>query len=186
MLTPVGVGGRPRSPGRRGRGAWLPRLLLVALLLAAVAAGTWWWYLGSSEPEVAARPTPSCPAPSPTPTVLPPSEVTVNVYNATDRRGLAARVARQLRQRGFAVRRVDNDPTGRTVTGLAEVRSGPGGEDAARTVIAHVGGGVGVPDQRDRRRVDLALGPEFRRLEPTAAAAEALRPTPQPRPTGCR
>jgi hypothetical protein len=116
---------------------------------------------------------------------VPAAEVKVNVYNATDRRGLAARVAGQLEQRGFRIRKVDNDPAERQVTGAAEVRHSDHGADAARTVAAQVAGVVVVPDQRPGASVDLVLGAGFTGLVPTAEAAAALTPTPEPRPAGC-
>jgi hypothetical protein len=117
--------------------------------------------------------------------VVPPRAVTVNVYNATERRGLAGTVATQLRTRGFHVGKVDNDPLERTVTGAAEVRSSTVGADAARTVAAQVGTVVAVPDQRKDATVDLVLGVGFHALQPPAAAAAALSPSPQPVPAGC-
>ena len=96
-----------------------------------------------------------------------PRAITVNVYNATKRRGLAGTVATELRKRGFRVGKVDNDPLERRVTGLAEVRNSTQGADAARTVTAQVGTVVAVPDQRKDATVDLVLGRGF----PRAAAA---------------
>jgi hypothetical protein len=120
--------------------------------------------------------------------------VKVNVYNATDKRGLASQVATQLRRRGFVVKKVDNDPPGRTVTGAAEVRSSALGAGAARTVTAQVApaGQVGaapavtaVPDQRKDATVDLVIGAAWHGLRPPADAAAALSPTPHPVPSGC-
>ena len=121
-------------------------------------------------------------------------DVRVNVYNATDRRGLASQVATLLRKRGFRVGTVDNDPLKRTVTGAAEVRSSRLGTAAARTVTAQLApaGQVGaapevtaVPDQRADASVDLVLGAAWHGLRPPADAAAALSPTPQPVPSGC-
>jgi hypothetical protein len=111
--------------------------------------------------------------------------VKVNVYNATDQRGLASRVAAELKRRGFHVGTVDNDPLKRQVTGAAEVRSSTAGAGAARTVSAQVGTVVAVPDQRTNASVDLVLGAAFVRLQPVPAAAAALSPSPQPVPSGC-
>jgi hypothetical protein len=192
MFTPLGAGGK--RPVRRGaRKSRTGVLLVVLLVVLALAAGVWWWQRPGDD-TVAAAPRPSCPAPSPAPTVVPVSAVKVNVYNATDRRGLASSVAAQLRKRGFTVRTVDNDPLKRTVTGAAEVRSSALGRDAARTVTAQVApaGQVGaaaevtaVPDQRKDASVDLVLGAAWKGLRPPADAAAAMSPTPEPRPSGC-
>ena len=94
----------------------------------------------------------------------------MNVYNATDQRGLASRVAAELKRRGFHVGKVDNDPLKRQVTGAAEVRSSTAGAGAARTVSAQVGTVVAVPDQRTER-----LGRPGARGGVRAAAAGAGR-----------
>ena len=107
------------------------------------------------------------------------------MYNATDRRGLAGRVAGELKKRGFRVGKIDNDPERRTVTGPAEVRSSSAGVDAARTVASQVGDVVHVPDRRPDASVDLVLGAGFTGLRPPADAAAALSPSPQPVPPGC-
>lgn len=183
MLTPRGQGARP---ARRGAGAGRRvAIVAAALVVLAVLGVTAWQLQAGSEDDVRAQPTPTCPTPGPAPTVVPAGMVKVNVYNATDRRGLAARVAAELKKRGFRVRQVDNDPAERTVTGAAEVRHSTAGADAARTVAAQVGDVVSVPDQRPDASVDLVLGAAFVRLLAPAEAAAALSPSPEPVPSGC-
>lgn len=184
MLTPLGKGGRQtvrrgERPSRRGA-------VLLAVLLTAALAGTAWWVAHRDMSDsAAATPRRTCPAPSTPPPVVAPTAVRVNVYNATDKRGLASRVAAEMKRRGFHVGKVDNDPLKRQVTGAAEVRSSTAGAGAARTVSAQVGTVVAVPDQRTNASVDLVLGAAFVRLQPVPAAAAALRPSPQPVPSGC-
>lgn len=184
MLTPLGKGGRQTvrrgdRPSRRGA-------VLLAVLLTAALAGTAWW-VAHRDPSgtTAATARRTCPAPSTPPPVVAATAVRVNVYNATDKRGLASRVAAELKRRGFHVGKVDNDPLNRQVTGAAEVRSSTAGAGAARTVSAQVGTVVAVPDQRPNASVDLVLGAAFVRLQPVPAAAAALKPSPQPVPSGC-
>jgi hypothetical protein len=117
--------------------------------------------------------------------VVAPGAIRVNVFNATEQRGLATRVATELTRRGFRVGKVDNDPLERQVTGAAEVRNSASGAAAARTVSAQVGQVVAVPDRRPNASVDLVLGAAFRTLQPVAAAAAALSVTPAPAPSGC-
>jgi hypothetical protein len=182
MLNPLSK--RDLAPSRRGgrrrTGGWL---LLLVVVLAGAGVGAW-RYLGSADDTVA-TPRVSCPPTKPSPTVVAPAQVKVNVYNATQRRGLASAVATELRKRGFKVGKVANDPLKRTVTGLAEVRASTTGADAARTVVAHVGQVVLVPDQRKDASIDLVLGATFKALVPPKAAAAAVTPTPTPRPKGC-
>jgi hypothetical protein len=184
MLTPLGKGGRQTvrrgdRPSRRGA------VLLAVLLTAALAGTAWWVSHRDTSDSAAATPRRTCPTPSPPPPVVAPTAVRVNVYNATDKRGLASRVAAEMKRRGFHVGKVDNDPLKRQVTGAAEVRSSTAGAGAARTVSAQVGAVVAVPDQRTNASVDLVLGAAFVRLQPVPAAAAALTPSPQPVPSGC-
>ena len=184
MLNPLG--NRDLSPSKRNGSSKGNRLLavLLVLLLAGTAFATW-RYLDLGAADDVATPRVSCPPTQPPPTVVPPAKVKVNVYNATERRGLASAVAAQLKKRGFKVVKVSNDPLKRKVTGLAEVRSSTAGTDAARTVVAQVGQVVLVPDQRKDASVDLVLGATFKKLVPPKAAAAAITPTPSPRPAGC-
>lgn len=161
---------------------------MLAVLTALAVAGTSWlaWSTSAERREAPkAVATPSCPTPSPPPTLVPEKQITVNVYNATDRQGLATTVAGRLAKRGFRIGKVDNDPLGRTVTGPAEVRHGPRGADAARTVAAQVERAVAVPDQRGGLRVDLVLGEGFVRLQAREAAATALLLPSASTPAGC-
>jgi hypothetical protein len=193
MFTPPGVGGR--RPVRRGARRSRPGALLLAVAVtAALIAGAWWWQSRPTQAVFTHGPEVICPSPSPTPAVVPAKAVKVNVYNATEKRGLASKVAGQLRRRGFTVKKIDNDPLDRTVTGAAEVRSSALGAGAARTVTAQVApaGQVGaapavtaVPDQRKDATVDLVVGAAWNGLRPPADAAAALSPTPQPAPSGC-
>jgi hypothetical protein len=90
-----------------------------------------------------------------------------------------------LRKRGFVVAKIENDPTGRKVTGIAEVRANPANSAVVRTVGAQVASFAAVRDARKDASVDLVLGPAFRTLRTPTAAAAALKPTPAPRPSGC-
>lgn len=183
MFTPPGVGGRTRKRRRVS-----PLRVGVALVtLAAVAGASWlaWSASADGDRRSDTRATPSCPTPSPAPAAVPAGQIKVNVYNATDRRGLAARVAGELKRRGFRIGKVDNDPLGRTVTAAAEVRHSSAGARAARTVTAQVGDVVAVPDERQNATVDLVLGAGFVRLQAPQQVAAALSPTPAPAPSGC-
>jgi LytR cell envelope-related transcriptional attenuator len=184
MLNPLGK--RDLAPSRRGghRTSRGLLLLLMVVMLAGAAAGAWLYLELGADDDVAA-PRASCPPTAAPPTVVAPAQVRVNVYNATQRRGLASAVAAELKKRGFTVGKVTNDPLKRSVTGLAEVRASTAGADASRTVVAQVGQVVLVPDQRTDASVDLVLGATFKALVPPAAAAAAVTPTPSPRPPGC-
>lgn len=180
MLTPRG----DRPPSGRSSGGATGRVvgLVVTLVLLAVVGFGAWWFLVKPPP---AKDTGS---PCPTPSVVTPKAVAapapravrVNVYNSTTRSGLAARVAALLRARGFVVVKVANDPLHRHVTGVAELRHSDRGAAPARTVAAHVGAVVDVPDTRKDATVDVVVGSGFVALRTPAQAAVALKATPKP------
>ena len=168
MLTPTGMGGRPRQRRRhRRRGRALGSLLALALL-GGGGYGAWQsgWLdpatelagMGTKVSAAACTPAPALPELPPAP---PPSAVTINVFNDTGRMGLAAEVATQLRTRGFVVAQVSNDPLARTIAGTAELRHSPTGQEAARTVAAQVQDATVAPDQRADASVDLVMGAGF-------------------------
>jgi LytR cell envelope-related transcriptional attenuator len=189
MLTPPGVGGR-RKVRRRGSSRHQGRTIVVLLIVVtAIAAGLAWWLQDDTKTTTTTATVvtkrPSCPPRQSAPAVVAAHDVHVNVYNATKRHGLASEVATQLRQRGFVIGKVENDPAGHTVTGIAEVRATASDAAPARTVGAQVASYVVVPDQRKDASVDLVLGAAFRSLRTTSAASAAMSPTPSPRPSGC-
>jgi hypothetical protein len=189
MLTPTGMGGRARQRRQHpGHGRALKGLLAFALLGGGGYAA---WQTGWLDPVAALAgagaevSTATCirPAASPTlPPALPPSEVTVNVFNATGRMGLAAEVASELRARGFVVAAVSNDPLTRTVQGAAELRHSTPGDAAARTVAAQVQGAIVAPDQRSDASVDLVMGTAYLGMVTPEEALVRLNPPPPPAP----
>lgn len=115
-----------------------------------------------------------------------PSQVTTNVYNATDRTGLAATTAEELQKRGFVIGTIDNDPLSKTVTVSAEIRHGPSGESAARLMSFYFPGSILVNDNRKDATIDTVIGSAF-----TAVAAQSqvdaaiAAPSPSPSGPGC-
>jgi hypothetical protein len=97
-----------------------------------------------------------------------PRRVQVNVYNATQRKGLARSVAIQLRYRGYVIHDVANDPQQEQVLGTAVIRFGVQGEPAAKLLATQVPQ-VGLnDDERSGPVIDLVLGEEFSNLAPLA------------------
>jgi hypothetical protein len=105
-------------------------------------------------------------------------QVTVNVYNATKRNGLAASTAKSLKERGFVIGTTSNDPAKKAIAAPAEVRFGPAGEKAAALVIALVTGALPVKDSRADGSVDLVLGDGFTTLVPASTATSSPGATP--------
>ncbi len=119
--------------------------------------------------------------------VLPkPAKVTLNVYNATATSGLASKTANELEDRGFPVGKVANDPVGRPIPGVAEIRYGPKGAQNAQLVLLYVPGAELVELDRKGRNVDLAMGTGFTGLAPQPEVAAALAaPSPVASGPGC-
>lgn len=158
------------------------RTAITMLVLAAFVAFAGWfaWNTitdpGSANtgdgPTLAPTCIPAVPTNAPA-----PADIRLNVYNATDRNGLASSAAREMRTRGFAILDVANDPLNKTVTGTAEVRGGAGSEAAAGVVAAQVPGAVFVLDTRTDGTVDLVVGDAFEALAPAGVP-------PAPAPSG--
>ena len=108
---------------------------------------------------------------------LAPGQVTVNVYNATTRAGLAADTAKLVKARGYVVGTIANDLQNKTIAGPAEIRFGPNGAAAGALVQTLVAGSVPVTDARADASVDLVLGKTFGALTP-APKTPAPSPTP--------
>lgn len=120
-------------------------------------------------------PDPTCAAVAPTEAPA-PEEIGLNVYNATDRSGLAQRAAGAMRERGFAILDVANDPTARTVVHVAEVRASTMETPGVELVMAHFPGAVFFGDERTEESIDLVLGPEFAGVAPEPSPGAVATP----------
>lgn len=165
------------SGASRARRARRRRALITLGVVALMLFFAFWYaysyYQGSDRAKAA--PSPRCTATS---TARTPAQVTVNVYNATDRTGLAAKTAAEVRKRGFKVSTVSNDPLQKDVKLPAEVRYGPTGRESAKLVLTLVKGAKAVKDSRTDSSVDLVLGAKFTALTaaPKKPATSASTP----------
>lgn len=154
-----------RQQKRRPR--WLMAVLIgVAVLVAigiifaivSVVRG------GASDDSSAAS---SDPSPCVTTMITPadslpaPSDVRVNVYNATGTAGLAGKTAKELGARSFKVVKVANDPRNKKIAGIAQIRYGTKGEASAQVLLFQAPGAELVNDGRKGKSVDLAMGEAF-------------------------
>lgn len=167
---------------RRRRRRAAVTLTFVALLMLgtfAYAAAYFQGWVGDRVPKPVASP--ACQVVTPA-QALKPSAVTINVYNATNRTGLAASVAKLLRTQGFKVGKVANDPLGKPIAGVGEVRHGQTGAAGATLAATRLSGVKVVPDKRTDNTVDLVLGNKFTALlaPPKVAPSKATKPTPSP------
>ncbi|MGW1490595.1 LytR C-terminal domain-containing protein [Streptomyces sp. NBC_00191] len=202
MLTPPGMGGkyritgdkypRMRRPRKRGR-------IVVVALAAVVALGLAGWgtlqlidvFTGDDGKTASAARTKDCKsAPKPSaapPLALKPGQITVNVYNATPRGGLAKAAADELKKRGFAIGKVGNAPVAydKKVPGTAILLGGSEAQQGAFRVLAtQLKSSRPQTDTRRTADVDLILGTAFKTLDTKkdadAALATLARPAPAP------
>lgn len=159
-------------------------MLAVALVAAAmwgnVVPSPFSRPFSSPAPTEAARSSVPCPPADALP--APYSEITANVYNATDETGLAARTASGLAQYGVVISQESN--YGGDLEGVANIVSGPRGLQAAYTVAQIVPGSTVTLDGREDATIDVVLGGSF--SEVPAPEETAIDPEqPLPPPPGC-
>ncbi|MFF9085642.1 LytR C-terminal domain-containing protein [Streptomyces sp. NPDC014991] len=193
MLTPPGMGGRYRITGDTYPRMRPPRrrvrLVAVVVASAAVLGLTGWGTLqlidvfsGGRKP--AAGSAADCrlkaaAAPAARVEALPaPSRITVNVYNATQRSGLAKDTADQLRKRGFRIGAVGNAPErfDKKVKGTGLLLGPATARDTSLRVLGTQLGGADLRTEAGRKGadLDLVIGDAFKGLTRQASAARAL------------
>lgn len=168
------------------------RALVTILVIVLALFYAFWYaysYIRDEKPSAVDTPaTPTCQTIAPTtrgtgaatPDVA-RSKVRVNVYNATNRNGLAGGVAKELTSRGFVVAKVANDPLKKKITGVGELRHGADGAANAGLLALLTPGATDVVDTRKDATVDLVLGDAWKELGPeptTATPTSTLPPCP--------
>ncbi|MEV4333786.1 LytR C-terminal domain-containing protein [Streptomyces sp. NPDC049597] len=199
MLTPPGMGGKYRITGdkyprmRRPRNR---RRIVFAVVAVAVALGLAGWgtmqlvdaFTGGGGKKSTATAKRTC-EPVPTVSAAPPPpqprQVTVNVYNATPRSGLAKAAADELKKRGFTIGKVGNATPeyDKKVPGTAVLLGGPTAHEGSFRVLGTQL--VGTQLKTDARRtadIDLIIGTAYKALEPKKNADAALAAMAQPAP----
>ena len=162
-------------------------VLLAALALAGLGAAA--IFTGSLSLPFFARdfakvPTPTAsqdPYPCPPAGALPvaANQITVKVFNATTRVGLAGATGAALTERGFIVASAENATA--TYDGTARIIFGVTGVAQAYTLAAHIDGAVLVLDPRADASLDVA-GRRVRRAQ--APRHHCSRPGRTPRGSG--
>ncbi|MFD7631203.1 LytR C-terminal domain-containing protein [Streptomyces sp. NPDC059851] len=213
MLTPPGMGGKYRvtgtayprlsRPRRRRRIVFtvLGAVLGLALLgygslqlihvfrgdgdqgqRGTTAAGN----CPSAKPGTGAAPAAAASAGTAPTVVLPkPGDITVNVYNATQRAGLAKAVGDELKKRGFTVGQVGNAPADfdKKVPGTGILLGSAKTDKTVYSVLGtQIEGDTLQNDAREGADVDLILGDAFTQLSPPEAADKELALLANPRP----
>ncbi|MFF3713271.1 LytR C-terminal domain-containing protein [Streptomyces phaeochromogenes] len=203
MLTPPGMGGQYKITGdkyprmRRNRGR---RRIALAVVASVAALGLIGWgtlqlidvFTGGGDEASAAGPAADCtasPSPSPSPVkALPkPAQITVNVFNATPRGGLAKDTADELKKRGFKIGDVGNATKtyDKKVKGAGIVLGAKAASDAALPVLATqlTGAELKTDTRAKPAEVDLILGTAFKSLTKKEDADKALTTLAKPAPT---
>ncbi|MEU6928102.1 LytR C-terminal domain-containing protein [Streptomyces sp. NPDC046385] len=194
MLTPPGMGGKYRITGdvypRMRRPHRRRRIILTAAAGALVLGAAGWGTLqlvevftgGDGKTTTAAGKQADCKpvakASAQPATALPkPGQITVNVYNATPRAGLAKTTADELKKRGFAIGKVGNAPApyDKKVPGSGILLGAPAATKGSFSVLGtQLKGATTKVDARTTADVDLIIGTAFKNLDPKAAADAAL------------
>ncbi|MEV0774471.1 LytR C-terminal domain-containing protein [Streptomyces sp. NPDC050433] len=204
MLTPPGMGGKYRITGAKYPRMRRPRnrgRIVFAATASVVALGLVGWgtvqlidvftaddgtkqktATASSAHKPDCKPSPSAAAVK---TLPKPTQIRVNVYNATPRAGLAKTTADELKKRGFLIGKVGNAPAefDKKIPGTGILLGAP---DAAAGSFKVLGAQLtGTKPQHDARKtkdVDLLLGTAFKNLNMQKDADRTLaslaRPTP--------
>ncbi|GAA0386973.1 LytR C-terminal domain-containing protein [Streptomyces luteireticuli] len=194
MLTPPGMGGKYRVTGRRFphmRRPRSPRRIALAAVAAVAVLGLGGWgtlqlvdaFSGGGGSPQAARKNGDCGRAAhddhtdaraaghaaPREQLPRPADITVNVYNATPRSGLAKTTADELKQRGFRIGKVGNAPApyDKNVNGTALLLGAPDDTDTAMRVLQEQVEGAEVKaDVRKSEEIDLIIGAGFKELAP--------------------
>ena len=160
---------------RRRRSLVVLAVVLLGLFFA------FWYALSYYRADSTARAGPPPATCSPyDPKAVTPESTKVNVYNASNRNGLAGSVSKSLAERGFVIGKVANDPSKRKAPTVAEIRHGKAGAAQAKLLRTSLPKGTTiVVDKRKGTGVDVALGAKFTNLAPVPTAS-ALPMCPAP------
>ncbi|MGA4849890.1 LytR C-terminal domain-containing protein [Streptomyces sp. G5(2025)] len=129
------------------------------------------------------------PAPLPKSLLKPlpkPAQITVNVFNATPRGGLAKNTADELKKRGFTIGEVGNATKqyDKKVKGTGILLGARTAADTALPVLGtQLAGAEHRTDGRTGGEIDLILGTQFKELAKKEDADKALAELTKPKPT---
>ncbi|MFE1175838.1 LytR C-terminal domain-containing protein [Streptomyces sp. NPDC058773] len=206
MLTPPGMGGRKyRITGDRYPRMRRPRhrrRIVLTIVAAACALGLAGWgtlqlidvFGGRSGTAHAAEGKKKCPdgakadaarAKAAARKLPAPGTLTVNVFNATPRSGLAKRTADELKKRGFKIGKVGNAPAAydKKIKGAGILLGPDAAVDGPLKVLAtQLTGAEQKTDGRKGAELDLVIGDAFKALAPQQQAAKSLSLLTHPSP----
>ncbi|MGC5628155.1 LytR C-terminal domain-containing protein [Georgenia sp. Z1344] len=171
-------------------------LVAVLLLIALVAAAIWAQILPSpfdrefsADPESGSDGTGTsesaqvCPPPGSTPRPL--DEITANVFNATDRGGLAGTTAQQLTATGIVVNQQGNW-AGSPLTGAVRIIAGAPGVVPAYSVARLFPSAEVTMDDRTDESIDIVLGEAYDAMLPPEEVSALDQSQPLAAPEDCQ
>jgi LytR cell envelope-related transcriptional attenuator len=105
-----------------------------------------------------------------------PQDVKINVYNATDKPGLATEVRTDFENRKFKIEKHGNDPANKRVAEVAVLRYGPKAVGAAWLLRAYFlnEATTEFDAKRADNVVDVVIGAKFKQLATTTEVNQAL------------
>ena len=149
----------------------LPALIFL-LGLSLLTALVWWRVIHRSD-SGNHKAQKSCE--STTSKVVPqPGAVSVRVLNSTERLHLARNVGTAMGKLGFHVTSVGNDDPSVVVNGVAEIRYGAKGAQAATLLTFYLPNATLVPTQATDSVVVVSLGTKYKTLATAAQAKKAM------------
>nr|WSZ97100.1 LytR C-terminal domain-containing protein [Streptomyces sp. NBC_00857] len=201
MLTPPGMGGKYRVTGDKYPRMRRPRhrrRIALAAVAGVVSFGLVGWgttqlidvFSGDRDGKksAAGRKSDCAPSQKPAKALPKPGQITVNVYNATPRGGLAKSTADELKKRGFVIGKVGNAPApyDKKVPGAGMLLGAPTASDSSLTVLGtQLKGATPKTDTRKTADVDLIIGTAFKSLNVPKVANQALATLAKPVTPSC-
>jgi hypothetical protein len=151
-----------------------PLPALIALLaLFLLTALVWFRVLHRDTGSDAATP---CPTETSASTLPGPNRITVEVLNATDRNGIAGKARTTLVSDGFNVPSpAHNDKSRVKIRGVAEIRYGPRGVEAAKVLRYYLPKARLVSTKAKTSTVVLSLGEKYRGVASPSSVTAKLK-----------
>ncbi len=139
-------------------------LTLVALVALIVVGGMWGWASFTEPFPERAGPRACTDTTIAAGDSLTPEKLLVDVYNASDRVGLAGRTADELRSAGFVVGRTTDAPDG-TVVKVAEIWTADPQGPEAKLLRSYLGKRAKITNAEPLDEgITLVVGPKFKKV----------------------
>ena len=177
------------QPRPHSRIHWRTPITMV-VLLGILIGGTWWGWNSLTDSSAEAN----CIEQKLPNNRLVPKQVVVNIYNGGARAGTAAKVAADLKKRGFNIGKIANEPNGDKVD-LVAIRGATADAPELKLVAGQLNQkAAAAADARPDHTVDVVVGSGYTQLNAKGLPSIAVPAdstlclpivkTPQPIPSG--